>query len=352
MRIIFVLTCPVYQRIDDLSEWLAMDNRNRRMPAIVATMGADVELWAVGREEHSLMSDLPGIAPYPIRIFAASGGGAKSRDAYSDAMVDAARGDPADLFVLIGATGSAGYRLYDKVLKPGKRRFAVILNGEYWSRIVPHAAFLFSESARQEQVLSHPGWRFWRRHISPHHMQRLAKAVDTDRFRPEPDLPKQWDIITISRLNRWKRFDEIGALSTTYRVAVIGDGPQASALATRYPHVTWLGHIRHEGVPALLNRARLYFHAGRRDDFPLGIAEAMACGLPVVAMEGRIGFDVVPTGCGALVNDSVYPAMVDRLLADERHRAAMGRSARAHVLETNGPDSSIDACRTLVTLAQ
>ena len=58
MRIIFVLTYPVYHGIADLSEWLRWDNRDRRMPGLLAAQGVDVELWGVGHERLDLISDL------------------------------------------------------------------------------------------------------------------------------------------------------------------------------------------------------------------------------------------------------------------------------------------------------
>ncbi|MBW4332206.1 glycosyltransferase [Stakelama sp. CBK3Z-3] len=352
MRIIFVLTYPVYHGIADLSEWLAWDNRDRRMPALLAALGTDVELWGVGDEGAVLTSQFADRPAYPIRLFATSGGGAKSRDQYSDAMATAARDDPADLFVLIGANGGAGYHLYDHALNPGGRRFAIIIGGDYWSRLVPRADFLFTESAGQEYALAHPGWRFWRRAIASDRTERLPKTIDVERFSPDPQVQKRWDVIAVSRLNRWKRFDEIGRLSRIARVAVVGGGPQAAMLARRYPHIEWLGHRPHGEVPGLINQARLYFHAGRRDYFPRAIPEAMACGIPVVAMDDRIGPDVVPPACGALVNRHSFEPAVTRLLREPARLAAMGRAGRAQVVASHGPRSSEHACRTLIELAR
>ena len=352
MRIVFVLTYPVYHAIADLSEWLAWDNRDRRMPGLLAMQGVDVELWGVGREDAVLTSDLPGRPAYPIRLFASTGGGAKSRDHVSAGMAQAGRADSADLFVLIGTNGGAGYHFYDHVLKPDRRRFAVIIGGDYWSRLVPRADFLFTESAVQEQRLAHSGWKPWRRGVAPTRMMRLPKTIDIDRFAPDPAATKRWDVIAVSRLTRWKRFDEIGRLSHSARVAVVGGGPQAAMLARRFPDVEWLGHRPHDEVPALLNQARLYFHAGRRDYFPRAIPEAMACGIPVIAMDDRIGPDVVPPSCGALVDDHCYEPLVIRLLREPARIAAMGKAARAHVVARHGPLSSEAACARLIELAR
>lgn len=350
MRIVFVLTYPTHHGIADVREWLRWDNRDRRMPGILTELGVETELWGLAREPLDTLSDLSGIAPYPIRLFAPSNPAAKTREQKSDAMIAAARIDPADLFVLIGSNGGAGFDLFDRVLRPDKRRFAVIIGGDWWSRIVPHAAFLFPESAVQEAKLTQPGWRFWRRAIPDTRMQRLPKTIDTDRFAPLP-TGKRFDLIATSRLTPYKKFDEIAALGETHRVAVIGDGPQGDELRRRFPQVAWLGHVPNAEVPAVLAQARLFFHAGRRDYFPRAIPEAMACGLPVIAFDDRIGPDVIPCDCGLLVKDNDYRDKVAALLADPAAVAAMGAAARVHAVATHGPRSSEAACRRLMELA-
>lgn len=350
MRIVFVLTYPTHHGVADVREWLRWDNRDRRMPGILTELGVETELWGLAREPLDTLSELSGIAPYPIRLFAPSNPAAKTREQKSDAMIAAARIDPADLFVLIGSNGGAGFDLFDRVLRPDKRRFAVIIGGDWWSRIVPHAAFLFPESAVQEAKLTQPGWRFWRRAIPDTRMQRLPKTIDTGRFAPLP-TEKRFDLVATSRLTPYKKFDEIAALGERHRVAVIGDGPQGDELRRRFPQVAWLGHVPNAEVPAVLAQARLFFHAGRRDYFPRAIPEAMACGLPVIAFDDRIGPDVIPCDCGLLVKDNDYRDKVAALLADPAAVAAMGAAARVHAVATHGPRSSEAACRRLMELA-
>lgn len=350
MRIIFVLTYPTHHGVADPAEWLRWDNRDRRMPGILSELGVDVALWGLAREGMETVSTLPGIAPYPIRLFAPADPTRRTRDQVSDTLVAAARDDPADLFVLIGSNGGAGFDLFDRMLRPDRRRFAVVIGGDYWSRIIPHAAFVFPESSVQERALVHPFPRFWRSALSPDRMQRLPKTIDTDRFHPRPADPR-WDVIATSRLTPYKDFGEVAALADTHRVAVIGDGPQAAELRRRYPRVDWLGHVPNADVPGMLAQARLFFHAGRRDYFPRAIPEAMACGLPVVAFDDRIGADVVPPDCGILVRDRHYRSRVAALLDDPAALAAMGRAARDHAVATHGLRSSENACKRLIEVA-
>ncbi len=348
-RIVFVLTYPAYHSVVDPAEWLRWDNRDRRMPALLASLGVDVELWGVAAQAAEHLSAPAFGAPYRIRLFARSGGGAKSRDHHSDAMVAAARADPADLFVLIGTNGGAGYRLFDRALRPDRRPFALIVGGDYWSRLVPHARLLFTESAVQEAALAAGGW--FRPRIARARMERLPKTIDTGLFQPI-EAGRRWDVLSVSRVTRWKSFTEVGALSRAHRVAVAGGGPQAARMARRYPAIDWLGHVPHADVPGLLAQAGLYFHAGRRDYFPRAIPEAMACGRPVVGFADRLGADVIPPECGLRITDRDYRPLVAALLRDPARMAQMGAAARAHVVATHGLRSSEAACRTLLRLVE
>lgn len=349
-RIVFVLSYPTYHSVADPAEWLRWDNRDRRMPALLSALGADVELWGVAHQDSVLRCDPDVGAPYTLRLFARDGGGSKSRDHYSDALVAAARADTADLFVVIGTNGGAGYRLFDRALKPDARTFAVIIGGDYWSRLVPHAAMVFTESELQDRALARPRVP-WRPAIPYARMERLPKSIDTDRFRPLAGQPIR-DIVSVSRLTRVKSVNEIGTLSVEHRCAVAGSGPDASALATRLPEVEWLGQVPNGRIPELLATSRLFFHPGRREYFPRVIVEAMACAKPVVAFSDRIGRDVLPPHCGLLVTKRNYRRQVAELLAAPVRMAEMAIMARAHALATHGLRSSEPACHTLLRVAR
>ncbi len=352
MRIVFVLTYPTHHATPDLTEWLGWDNRDRRMAALLKAMGVDVELWGVRDAPFDRDVAVADLGMLRVRLFPASNPDAAPRGQISDALVEAARADHADLFVLIGSDGAAGVDLHARLLAPGNRGYAVIIGGTLWHPILVGARLVLTESSRQEELLLRPGWRFWRKPIALDHMARLPKTIDTARFAPVANAHKRWDVIAVSRLIPYKSFDAVGALSRSHRVAVAGDGPLRFDLRRRFPRIDWLGHVAHADLPATLARARLFFHAGRKDWFPRAIPEAMACGLPVAAFDDRIGPDVVPPATGLLVDDRNFESEVGRLLGAPGTLAAKGRSARAHVVATHGPRSSEAACRKLIEIAR
>lgn len=351
MRIVFVLTYPTHYATPDLSEWLGWDNRDRRMPALLKAMGIDVELWGVRDATLDTEIQVGDLGPLRVRLFAASNPDAPPRAQISDALCEAASKDNADLFVLIGSDGAAGLDLHARVLARDDRPYAIIIGGTVWNPILLGARLVLTESSRQEGLLMHPEWRFWRKPLPLERMVRLPKTIDIDRFTPITVPRKRWDVIAVSRLIPYKSFDAIGALSETHRVAVAGDGPLRFDLRRRFPRVDWLGHVAHADLPATLAKARLFFHAGRKDWFPRAIPEAMACGLPVAAFDDRIGADVVPPSTGLLVDDGNFESEVAQLLGAPGTLAAKARSARAHVVATHGPRSSEAACRKLIEVA-
>lgn len=344
-RIIFILSYPTYVSVADQAEWLAWNNRDRRMPAILSAMGVEVELWGIGREACVVESAGDAGTRYTVRLFTADNPRKAPRDHVSAAMLAAARAAGDALFVVIGTNGGIGFHLYDRLLRPAARRYAVIIGGDYWSRLLPRAKLVFPETVAQEQALAHPRF-FWRPPIPRGRMLRLPKAIDVELFHPAP-RPIRWDVVSVSRLSRWKSFAEVGALSRRYRVAVAGDGPDGAALARRYPNIEWLGHVPHRDVPDLLHQAHVYFHAGRRDYFPRAIVEAMACGKPVVGFGARMGEDVIPPDCGLRVDQATFEPATAALLDDPARIASMGAAARRHVVATHGWDSSVAACQVL-----
>ena len=329
MRVIFVQTYPVYHDLITTGQWLVLENRDKWMPGILATEGHEVELWAVAREGGVHVVALRGMGPFVIRLFPPTFEKGDSKSHYSDHLVEAARKEDADVFILKGTDGGVGVRLLQKFLLPTRRPFVFVIGGTYYTPAVPEARVVLYETEEQREHLEQPGWRFWRKAVSGHRLIRLPKSVDTELFCPMPEVEKRYDIMSVGRLiPRYKRYDALGVLSQVLRVAVIGGGPAADALARRFPSIHWLGPKPHAAIPYYLNQAHVFMYGGLRDYYPRVIPEAMACGLPVVAFREAIKPDVVPFSCGLLVSRRRYVEDVVSLVRDEKRRTIMGHRAR------------------------
>lgn len=85
---------------------------------------------------------------------------------------------------------------------------------------------------------------------------------------------------------------------------------------------------------AILTGAELYIQPSRWEVFGMGIAEAMAAGIPVALSRGcYIAHDVFNNGAGLILpdNDSEAADSLAGLLLDSPRRAEMGRNGRAFV---------------------
>src|SRR5262245_60593216 len=147
-------------------------------------------------------------------------------------------------------------------------------------------------------------------------------GVDLDLFRPEAQaatdlrgqlgLPQDRKIaLFVGRLCREKRLDVVlsahRALTPAERphLVLIGDGvqrPMFEAMAREQGDLSVLPYVSNRVELARLYRAAdLYVAPGPGETFGLSIAEAMACGLPVIAVERGAAPDrIAGSGCGRL----------------------------------------------------
>ena len=113
-------------------------------------------------------------------------------------------------------------------------------------------------------------------------------------------------------------------------------------------HVDLLGSLPSPAVREELARASVFALASLEENAPMGIAEAMAAGVPVVASD-RCGmpYMVKEGGTGHLVDPLDVADVTDRLaalLSDPARRSAMGELARRLARERHHPD--VVAART------
>lgn len=137
------------------------------------------------------------------------------------------------------------------------------------------------------------------------------------------------------------------------RLVIGGDGPALSELRALSDElsitgdVTFLGDVPHDEVPRVLGTFTVYAALSRSESFGVAVAEASACGIPVVATsvgglpeivrDGVTGFLVPPEDPRAAAD------AIARLLADPGERSAMGLAGRDFVRRTYEWESCVDA---------
>jgi starch synthase len=120
------------------------------------------------------------------------------------------------------------------------------------------------------------------------------------------------------------------------------------------PGLRIIGHVGRPRVIEELRRASVFVLASVEDGFGLVLAQAMACGLPVIATEATGIRDLITDGVEGLVVPAPPDAQslaeaIDTLLSDPDRAQAMGAAARRKVESIGGWDrygrQLVAACR-------
>ena len=327
-RIVLVHTYPIGHDCHSFDEWLSRTWREQEIARSFARRGLDVEVWAVRDVPEERERD--GVT-YSMRARA---------DDLPDRSSEWRRGTHV---LLKGLDGSFGKRVLSRMVFPLGMRHSYIIGGTPWTRWAHRADVLLYESLFQKQELMHPR-RFWRRRIPEDRLLFLPKRIDLDAFRPAQAEAKPYDLVIASRLmRRYKDFSMLDRLDRSFRVAVMGDGDYREELMRRHPHMTWLGHVAHRHIPGILQQSRLFFHTSFKDYHPRAIAEAYACGLPVLAPSGgNVREDVVPTTRGTMIGHNALNETIRAFLDDPDRLSSASSNARSHA-EATYSSASLEA---------
>jgi glycosyltransferase involved in cell wall biosynthesis len=127
----------------------------------------------------------------------------------------------------------------------------------------------------------------------------IYPPVEVRRFTQRPAahrVTREDFYVTVSRLVPYKRVDLLvaafGALPQR-RLIVVGEGPEAGALARTAPaNVEFRGRVDEPDLVRLVQRARAFVHAAE-EDFGIALVEAQAAGTPVIAFSGGGAAEIV-----------------------------------------------------------
>ena len=179
---------------------------------------------------------------------------------------------------------------------------------------------------------------------SMHVAQRIRKAygreaqvlyppVDVSAF---PLTEKKGDCyVTVSRLEAYKRIDLLVAAFARMpqrRLAVIGDGPEMRRLRAAAPaNVSLLGRLPSSAVREHMQQARAFLFAGI-EDFGIVMAEAQACGTPLIAFGAGGATEIAqgersPRPTGLFFSEQSAAAVVEAVNRFDREAARFAPTA-------------------------
>jgi glycosyltransferase involved in cell wall biosynthesis len=201
---------------------------------------------------------------------------------------------------------------------------------------------IFSQSAKRELE---------RRGLRPGRVFVLPNTVDTKRYRPDPAVAKDYDLVFTGYLIPRKGVDRLLAAvarlaerGPPVRCLIIGDGIERERLEAEARRLEVAERVKFAGwsadVAGQVRRARVFVLLSAAEGLPIALLEAMASGLPAVVTDVGANADVVRDGVnGYLVPHPADPAEVAdrlaRLLDDPAHYAAASAAALG-VRQTHG----------------
>jgi glycosyltransferase involved in cell wall biosynthesis len=150
----------------------------------------------------------------------------------------------------------------------------------------------------------------------------------------------------------------VAAVNETAHFVLVGDGPQRDECELLARSLGVEGRIHFVGfrsdVSAFLSAFDVFALTSRQESFPLAVLEAMAVGLPTVAIRvGGVGEMVLPGVTGHLFEPGDVAGAAEavaRLLSTPEERRALGSAARRRYAELFVPE--VFASQTLALYRQ
>ena len=185
--------------------------------------------------------------------------------------------------------------------------------------------------------------------VLPKKVTLLPNPIDTELFRPIPDVEKEKGLIAfVGRLEPEKNLDLLvrAVLRTPEaRLILVGEGSQETALrviTAGSNQVKFCGTMPNGELPELLNRAEVFVLPSQYEGSPKALLEAMACELPVIGTNVSGIRDVIQHGENGLLcteSEEGIAAAIRTLLADQALRSQLAYQARLFVTGHHSQES-------------
>lgn len=143
----------------------------------------------------------------------------------------------------------------------------------------------------------------------------IPNGIDLEMIEKVKPANEGFDVIYVGRLVKDKNVDVllksialVKEKIPRIRVAVVGDGPERKNLESLAKNlgirknVKFFGFIkRYEDVIALMKSSKVFVLPSTREGFGIVCLEALACGLPIIAIKDQLGFKIREGKDGFLV---------------------------------------------------
>lgn len=256
---------------------------------------------------------------------------------------------PSDV-TIINSSGHGGRfsQTHAQILRSHRRPYVAMIGGLHATtsgaqrRFLDEAALIAIHSKALRDKLVEEG-------LSADRLMLVPLGVDTDQFTPRPggDTESPPTVLFVGRVVKLKGVDrliealaEITTVIPDAVVRIVGPEPDVHFsesmrdLADRVrvgEHVQFVGPLPRRDLAEEFRRASLTVLPSEAEGYGMVVAESMACGTPVVALEGSGGpEDMITCGeDGVLVAKGRLANAIIDLLRDPARLGALGDAARA-----------------------
>jgi glycosyltransferase involved in cell wall biosynthesis len=270
-----------------------------------------------------------------------------STEVYSTRLSEGVKKFKPDIVIIKGA----GYRLTRNLWISAQGAFKVIfiVGGGLYDYLFPIAEHIFSEFPGQTLYCG-PLW-YSKSKIS-HLGKKTLLAADRQK-----DQKKKFDIISVGRLITTKNLKALCELSSSYKIIIVGDGPERHGLEAlakfRGLNITFAGHLSQNDTANCIAESRLMVHPSTSEGFPRVFYEALTLGVPVVGLEGVYGSYIRAIPGVVLVEMSQLREVVEQILNNDNVLASLRKDAElaGQDLECDFKKTSAEFCNIVINKA-
>lgn len=181
----------------------------------------------------------------------------------------------------------------------------------------------------------------------------IYNGVDSERLRPGRRTRKPGEPFRLLYVGSWIRRKGVDLLAPIMRelgngfeLRYTGGRAAASCRTTAPANMHDLGRLSVDGVISAMQDADAFLFPSRSEGLPLVAIEAMACGLPVIAMRASSLVEVVDDGVTGVLcaHDSVtaFAAAIRHLARESTTHASMSAQARTMAVHHFSIDAMLD----------
>lgn len=192
---------------------------------------------------------------------------------------------------------------------------------------------------------------FVRAGVDPSKLWKIPYGVDIRSFAPPAEPGDPLRVVSVAAVGLQKGHQYLLPAYASVRrpgssLVLVGSVPRGSARrfgTNRYSDVVLMGAVSRMEVADQLRASGVFVLASVQEGLALVIAQAMACGLPVIATDATGAEELISDGVEGFIvparDTDALARTLDRLLSDVALAREMGRAGRARVALLGGWDT-------------